>query len=331
VNNPQHSTGRLTTPLPKIIAEDTAWLVAHADELLADVSWPADVLELTTRFRKQFTPARSHLLCELLELRSRAKSKFSRADKMFFYRRGFEQATDELISTYKAKRFPKTGNTVDLCCGIGGDAVALAQSCESVSILDREQVATTFASANIRQYTEREFRVIIDEVQSTDMRKFDYWHIDPDRRPEDRRQSAPNRCEPPLSDFLSLEGLSQHGAIKLSPAADASELLERGAELEWIGHSRECQQQIAWLGNLARHPGKQTATLLSNNSHDSDEPTTIVDQGFQPIEIADEAKQFFYEPQACVLAAGLESSLAAQWGTGPAYWTSCVLCFGRTN
>ena len=294
---------RLATPLPKVTAEDIAWLVADADKLLADVSWPTDVLDLTTRFRKQFTPARSHLLCELLELRSRAKNKFSRAEKMFFYRRGFEQATDERIAGYKAQRFPSAGSTVDLCCGIGGDAIALAQRCQRFSILDREHIATSFAIANIQRYTDRKTQVIVSDVQSAPLDPFDFWHIDPDRRPDDRRQSAPDRCEPPLSEFLSLDGLSQNGAIKLSPAADASELLQRGAELEWIGHDRECQQQVVWLGNLARHPGKQTATWLSNNPQD--ESVTIIDQGFQPIEIADAAEQFLYEPKACVLALSL--------------------------
>lgn len=303
---------RIPTPLPKIIAEDTAWLVEHADALLANVAWPADVLDLTTRFRKQFSPSRSHLLCELLELRSRATRKFSRADKMFFYRRGFEQATDERIATYKAQRFPTAASTVDYCCGIGGDAIALSQSCGDFTILDREHAATTFASANIRLYSKQEFRVVVGDVQSSNAGEFDFWHIDPDRRPEDKRQSEPDRCEPPLSDFLAIGGLSGNGAIKLSPAADALELLQRGAELEWIGHDRECQQQVAWLGSLARHPGKQTATWLSKNP--SDAPTTIVDQGFQAIEIASKAKRYLYEPQACVLAAGLEASLAAECG-----------------
>ncbi len=303
---------RTATPLPRFIPEDTVWLVTNADELLANVDWPTDVLQLMTHFRKKYSPARSHLLCELLELRNRAKRKFSRAQEMFFYRRGFEQATDELIATYKARQFPTAGRTIDLCCGIGGDAIALAQFCSSLSILDREHAATTMATANIRLYTNKEFRVVNHEVQSIDLSEFDFWHIDPDRRPNEKRQSEPDNCEPPLNDFLSTKGLSENGAIKLAPAADASDLLQRGAELEWIGHDRECQQQIAWLGSLARNPGKRTATLLLKNADES--PATIIDQGFQPIEIANKAKQFMYEPQACVLAAGLESSIAAQWG-----------------
>ena len=103
-----------------------SWLIEHADAELNAQPLPTDPLALVSHFRKRHNAERTRLLCELLELRNRATVKFALASKMFFTRRGYEQASSEIVAHHKAKRFPK-GAVADLCCGIGGDAIALAQ------------------------------------------------------------------------------------------------------------------------------------------------------------------------------------------------------------
>lgn len=296
--------------------QDAAWLVENANTLLYNETWPADVLELTTLFRKQFSPARSHLLCELLELRHRAKAKFIRANEMFFHRRGLEQATDERIANYKAARIlgssrAETGRMADICCGVGGDAIALANNGKSLTIIDRDPAVALFAQANIHLHSNSNVTTIVRDARDVHFAEYTLWHIDPDRRADDQRRSDPQQCEPPLSEFLASPGLGPHGAIKLSPAADASELLDQGAELEWIGHDRECQQQIAWLGELARFPGKRTATWLDDTK---ESPTQIVEQDDEPIGIVEQTPRYLYEPKASVLAARLDFSIASKFG-----------------
>jgi hypothetical protein len=70
---------------------------------------------------------RAHLVIDQVELRRRARDKFAIADRMFFTRKGLEQATDEQIAAVKAARFPAGQPLADLCCGIGGDLIALAR------------------------------------------------------------------------------------------------------------------------------------------------------------------------------------------------------------
>ena len=48
------------------------------------------------------------------------------ADRMYFTREALEQATGDAVARHRAARFAPFGVVADLCCGIGGDALALA-------------------------------------------------------------------------------------------------------------------------------------------------------------------------------------------------------------
>jgi len=94
------------------------WLVRVRDELV-DARGPT--VALLSRLRKDLSTDRAHLVVEQCELRERAREKFSLAERMFFTRKGLEQATDEQVAAVKAARFP-AGAVADLCCGIGGSS-----------------------------------------------------------------------------------------------------------------------------------------------------------------------------------------------------------------
>ena len=108
---------------------DYEWLTGpQAAEVLCDLAGGCEPLHAAaTRLRRQFSPARVHLLLEQVELRRRAAVKFERAEEMFFTRLGLEQATDLWVAAYKARRFAGRSPVADLCCGIGGDLLALAR------------------------------------------------------------------------------------------------------------------------------------------------------------------------------------------------------------
>src|SRR4051794_31796536 len=109
------------------------WLVSEAGERgLASVRGEIEAaggpsVALTSRLRKDLSLERAHLVIEQIELRQRAREKFSLADRMYFTRKGLEQATDEQLAAYKASRFPPGQTISDLCCGLGGDLLALAR------------------------------------------------------------------------------------------------------------------------------------------------------------------------------------------------------------
>src|SRR5438067_1817483 len=80
----------------------------------------AGLVAAIQRLRKSHSVWETSAAIELLELRSRAEAKFSRASEMYFTREGLEQSTGEAIARWRASFFPIGGTILDLCCGIGG-------------------------------------------------------------------------------------------------------------------------------------------------------------------------------------------------------------------
>ena len=113
-------------------ADAEAWVLSSDQglALLAEVSvvaapLPADL----TRWRKLASPDQVAGAVRLAEARRRGAAKFTRADRMWFEPTGLEQATAEPVARHKAARFAgRAATVVDLCCGIGGDTLALAES-----------------------------------------------------------------------------------------------------------------------------------------------------------------------------------------------------------
>ncbi|MYS44494.1 SAM-dependent methyltransferase, partial [Streptomyces sp. SID5998] len=90
---------------------------------------PADELAVATRLRREHPAALVSAALGQARLRQRAAAKFGAADarRMFFTPHGVEQSTRASVAAYRAARLTQAGVTslADLCCGIGGDAIAL--------------------------------------------------------------------------------------------------------------------------------------------------------------------------------------------------------------
>src|SRR5437016_5312921 len=100
---------------------------AEGKQLLTEAAaLPPDRLTRLSRLRRRYPADMAAAAVELLELRRRARTKFTRAQAMWFTPEGLEQSTGETVAQYRAARFPAGMPVLDACCGIGGDAVALA-------------------------------------------------------------------------------------------------------------------------------------------------------------------------------------------------------------
>lgn len=304
----------MTDSPPNTDLDEIRWLIASADAELAP-PLPSDPLKLASHFRKRHSASRSRLLSELHELRQRGSAKFSDASSMFFSRVGYEQSTSEIVANYKATRFPENQPIVDLCCGIGGDAIALGRRASQLTIVDRSETVLELTKANLRVHGIDHPETRIADVRDVPFSNYSTWHIDPDRRADGQRRSHAESCDPPLDEFLRHvrdSGGKLNGAVKLSPAADVSELLEQDVELEWIGSYRECQQLVAWFGSLAESPGRRTATWLTGDAHNP-VAAKLAEGESRAAQICDPYENlptFVYEPRPSVRAAQLESSLA---------------------
>lgn len=261
----------------------------------------------TARLRRCFSAARTHLMLEQIELRARATAKFARAADMFFTRRGLQQATDQWVARYKARRFASRELVGDYCCGIGGDLLALAGKTATVGV-DRDPIAICFAAENARIHgaSAAVQKADVSELAASD---FGAWHIDPDRRPGGHRTSLLAWSEPDGDAVARMIAANPQAAVKLAPAANVPVEWATRCELEWIGRDRECRQLVAWHGELANAPGWRRATVVTS---DGTVARSITGRPDHSAPLARDLGPFVFEPDAAVLAARLTGTLAAQ-------------------
>lgn len=319
--------------------DDFRWLVGSEaarwlEEASAEARRPGfPPVRLAARLREQLSPEKAHLVLEQVELRDRGRDKFARAESMFFARVGLEQATDELVAAHKAARFLAKLPVADLCCGIGGDAIALAERGDLVA-MDRDPVALILAEANLKGITTASVqRQTIDANSIAELRLggFSAWHIDPDRRPAGHRTTKVELHEPGVDVLRALLAANPSGAVKLAPGAEFAEAWWNEAELEWISRGRQCRQLMAWFGKLAKSPGMRRATVLAGQLGEPPQVAgCVVGVAEMECEFADRIGRYVYEPDAAVLAAKLEGALAQQHALaeiagGIAYFTADYL------
>ena len=290
---------------------DFQWLVSEAAApYLAKV--PPDAASFAAAavgLRRELGLTRAHLVLQQVKLRQRARRKFSRADRMFFTPRLLEQATDESVAAHKAARLSPGARVADLCCGAGGDLLAMAARGPCLGV-DRDPVATTLAAANCRALDLFHVELQTTDAEPCDVSACDAWHIDPDRRATGRRTTIPQLFCPDLHALNRLIARNANAAVKLAPATLAPREWSEAGELEWIGDRRECRQQVVWLGTTARCAGKRTATVLAAASP----PASFTGSPDVPLPVATAVGRYLFEPRPAVLAAHLTGALGAQLG-----------------
>jgi hypothetical protein len=289
--------------------DDLRWLLSSAAaqniaDAAADVG---DVLRLSQRLRKTLSPQRSRLIVDQAVLRQKARAKFPNPEAMFFTSLGLQQSTDAFVAAYKASRFP-AGAVADLCCGIGGDALAFAQR-HSVVAVDRRLPTALIAQANLKASfaASASYCAVAADVAQFSLHGFDAWHIDPDRRSGGRRTTHVDAYQPSADVIDDLLRQNVNGAIKLAPASEIPADWAACAEQEWISRSGECKQLVAWFGVLTSDTGRRRATLLNAEGR---LVASIAGELRDLSSVASEVGKFVYEPDAAVLASKLTGQIA---------------------
>jgi hypothetical protein len=304
---------------------DYHWLVSPAAEpwLAAAQADARPLLAQLQSLRKALSAERAHLILEQIELRRRAKAKFRQAERLFFDRLALEQSTDDVTAAYKAERFPVGRPVADLCCGIGGDLLALAAHGNTVGI-ERNECLAVLAEANGRASRLLAAEASHDKasgaevcIRAGDIREFDLssvsaWHLDPDRRSQGRRTTRIELHEPSSTVWSELLRRNPCGAIKLAPAAELSAAWEAECELEWLSRDGSCRQLVVWRGALAARPGERRATVLGSKVEQRKSIRGIPTLVPQQVTVG----RYLFEPDAAVLAADLVGVLAVERDLG---------------
>ncbi|MFH9230102.1 THUMP-like domain-containing protein [Streptomyces lydicus] len=266
---------------------------------------PADELAAATRLRRDHPAPLVSAALGQARLRQRAAAKFGAdAQRMYFTANGVEQSTRATVAAHRAGRLAALGvrSVADLCCGIGGDALALARAGIRVLAVDRDPLACAAARANAAALGLTELiEVRAADVTEVDTAGWDAVFVDPARRSKVRggRIFDPEAYSPPLSWAVEAARTAPFAALKIAPGVP-HEMLPEDAEAEWISDRGEVKEAVLWFGTA---PGARRATLLPAGD-------SLLGAGLPDPE-AGPVGRYLYEPDGAVIRAHLVAEAAA--------------------
>jgi hypothetical protein len=229
------------------------------------------------RWRRTRTAELVTAAVRLAEAGRRGAAKFSRSDRMWLETTGVEQATAEAVARHKAARFGRVGSgdpIVDLCCGIGGDALAMAEVGPVLAVdLDGGMARRTRWNAGVYGVADRVL-AIRGRAERVAIPEGARVHVDPDRRAGGGpRAKSVHGYAPGLDFLLTLPGRVRGGAIKLGPASDFEAHFGGSVyEVELISLGGECKEATAWFGDLAGCRRRATSLPSGATWSDADGP-----------------------------------------------------------
>ncbi|GFE16178.1 methyltransferase [Streptomyces glebosus] len=292
---------------------------------------PSDELAAATRLRREHPAALVSAALGQARLRQRAVAKFGAdAWRMYFTPNGVEQSTRATVAAHRAARLAALGvrTLADLCCGIGGDAIALARAGIRVLAVDRDPLACAAARANAEALGLAEWiEVRCADVTEVDTAGYDAVFVDPARRSKATTKGAarsasvrgggratggrifdPEAYSPPLSWAVEAARRAPVAALKIAPGVP-HEALPEDAETEWISDGGDVKEAVVWFGAAGDGAdritsGGRRATLLP--AGDSLLGAGLPDP--EPGPVGD----WLYEPDGAVIRAHLVADVAQQ-------------------
>ncbi len=291
--------------------------LTRAAALLGDA--PGSELAVAAALRRDYPASLAAAAVAQHELRLAARAKFSRAMEMLFTRAGYEQSSSETIARHRAARFGGARRTADLCCGIGGDLIALAaaprpaapEAAETVLAVDRDEIHARLAVHNAGVYGEADrVRACVADVRDIALDGVDAGFIDPARRAGTRRFPA-GVSQPPLDWCLALAGQVPAVCVKAAPGLPA-ELIPPGWEAEFIADGRDLKEAVLWSPAFAT--AQRRATILPAGDTLARAPAGPGSStGADPIDVG-EPGEYLLDPSPAVTRAGLVEDLARLLG-----------------
>lgn len=160
--------------------------------------------------------------------------------------RAFEQCSSEECAE---RKHIAGGSVLDLTCGLGIDAMALARRFERVVAIERDEVLAEVVRYNMSLLGIENVEVVTaasEEYVASTSESFDWVFADPDRRSSDgRKMVCLEDCSPDMLSLMPrLKTLSKRVAMKLSPLFDCDEAFRlcSPAEVEVVSVGGECKE-----------------------------------------------------------------------------------------
>jgi hypothetical protein len=261
------------------------------------------------QLRKHHQPELAKAALETAILRNKGRDKFTGADRMYFTREALEQATSEVVAHHRAGRFAGFECVADLCCGIGGDALALAAAGPVVEAVDSDPLRIAMAGANAAALGVRErVRCRLGDALTVPLPEARAAFADPARRADGRRYLDPEDYTPPLSALRARFPPGFPLAVKIAPGVAQADLKAVDAEVAFVSLNGELKECVLWFGAL--RTTARRATVLPSAQ------TLFADEVYEPRPHMT-PRAFLYDPDPAVTRAGLVSALAEQLDAHP--------------
>ena len=259
--------------------------------------------------RRQHPPALAKAALEMVLLRARARAKFVDADRMYYTREALEQATGDVAARHRVRRFASFDVVADLCCGIGGDALALAASGLMVHAVESDPLRLAMAEANARSLgLEERIGFHLGDVLVVPLPDIRAAFADPSRRTGARRHLDPEDYSPSLSALRARFAGDFPLAVKIAPGVAMSDVADLGAEVEFVSVAGELKECVLWFGEL--RSALRRATLLPSG-------TTLVANAVPQLPVVVQPGEYLFDPDPAVVRAGLAPQLAADLRVQP--------------
>ncbi|MBB2909489.1 SAM-dependent methyltransferase [Streptosporangium becharense] len=266
-----------------------------------------DPVSAVTRLRRRYDAGLVSAALTQAGLRLRAREKFGAdADLMYFTPAGLEQATRREVADHRARRIPAGSRVADVCCGIGGDLLALARAGCVVEAVDADPLtaAVAWANAEALGFGDR-VSVRAADASALDPSAFDVLFADPARRTARGRTFDPAAYSPPWPDVLEMVAKAEAACLKVAPGIPY-EFLPEGTEAEWVSYRGDVKEAVIWCGALAGGVGRRATMLPSGATMTPDPGLGAAPTG--PV------GRFVYEPDGAAIRAHLVAEVAAAVG-----------------
>jgi SAM-dependent methyltransferase len=237
-------------------------------------------------------------------LRRQAVAKFGPdAAVMYFTRTGLEQATRTAVAGRRAARMVDAGasRVVDLGCGIGADAIAMARAGLTVRAVERDETTAAFARANAEALG-LTMTVHCGSVEDEDLSDVDTAFCDPARRQANRRVFDPAAFSPPWSFVVGLPDRVTRTVLKLAPGLDHA-LIPAAAEAEWVSVDGSMAELALWFGFPGQVPRR--ATVLRGGAENA-----LTGTGTSGATVTG-VRRYVYDPDPAVVRSHLVAEFAA--------------------
>lgn len=275
----------------------------EAVKILAD---GADPVAAASALRRSHPADLAAAALTQASLRRRAEAKFGPdAAVMYFTPHGLEQATRPEVAAHRASRIRAAGESaggpavLDVCCGIGGDLLALARAGCPVDAVDLDPLTVEVARANAAALgLSRLAAVRTGDAALADPGRYGLLFADPARRGARGRTFDPMAYSPTWPVVLDLVARAPAACLKVAPGIPY-EFIPEGAEAEWVSYRGEVKEAAIWTG---MGPGGRRATLLPSGA-------TLTASGAEAE--TGPVSRYLYEPDGAAVRAHLVAEVAA--------------------